>query len=169
MVNQIAGFLNWGLCASSRPPAPWHTVGDQKDVCATSGKKYPVEIGSSFLTIPLGIFSSSLKQRKWWVIPVLQGTYPFFFKMWPFFKSLYWICYNVAFLAFWPWGMWDPSSSIRDQTYTLYTGRQSLNHWTTREAPRPIFNVREICKHIKKFREPKKRKTWQSEGKVLPL
>ena len=28
---------------------------------------------------------------------------------------------------------------------------------------------REICKHIKKFREPKKRKTWQSEGKVLPL
>ena len=31
--------------------------------------------------------------------------------------------------------MWDLSSPIRDQTCALYTGRQSLNHWTAREVP----------------------------------
>ena len=34
------------------------------------------------------------------------------------FFSLYWICYNSAsavyVLDFWPWGMWDLSSSIRE-------------------------------------------------------
>ena len=60
--------------------------------------------------------------------------------------------------------MWNPSSSIRDQTYTLYTGRQSLNHWTTREAPRPIFNVREICKQ-KSSESLKKEKHGKAKAK----
>ena len=33
-------------------------------------------------------------------------------------------------------GMWDLSSLTRDQTCTSYIGRQSVNHWTTREVPR---------------------------------
>ena len=43
----------------------------------------------------------------------------------------YWL--NV--LAFWPQGMWDPSSPTRDRTRTPCIGRWSLNHWTTREVP----------------------------------
>ena len=31
--------------------------------------------------------------------------------------------------------MWDVSSPTRDQTHSLCTGRQSLNHWATEEAP----------------------------------
>ena len=36
-------------------------------------------------------------------------------------RNLYWICYNIAsvlFLVFCPWGMWDLSSQIKDQTHT---------------------------------------------------
>ena len=56
------------------------------------------------------------------------------------FKSLYWICYNtvsvVYALVFCPWSIWNLSSSTRDWTLTAYIGRQSLNHWTTREGSR---------------------------------
>ena len=38
-------------------------------------------------------------------------------------------------LAFWPRGMWEPSSLTRDGTRTPCTGRQSLSHWTAREVP----------------------------------
>ena len=38
-------------------------------------------------------------------------------------------------LVFWPQGLWDLSSLTRDQICTLPIGRQSLNHWTTREVP----------------------------------
>ena len=31
--------------------------------------------------------------------------------------------------------MWDLNSPTRDQTHTPCIGRQSLNHWTTREVP----------------------------------
>ena len=35
--------------------------------------------------------------------------------------------------------MWDLSSLTRDQTHTLCIGRQSLNHWTSREVPAFVF------------------------------
>ena len=38
-------------------------------------------------------------------------------------------------LVFWPQGMWNLSSSTRDGTHSPYTGKGSLNHWTTREVP----------------------------------
>ena len=61
------------------------------------------------------------------------------------FKSLYWIWYNIfsvlCFGFFWSWRLWHLSSLTRDQTYTLCTGRQSRNHWTTREDPAmPFFD-----------------------------
>ena len=37
-------------------------------------------------------------------------------------------------LIFWPWGMWDLSSSSRDQMHTPCTGGWSHNHWTSREV-----------------------------------
>ena len=72
-----------------------------------------------------------------------SGLLSLFFFFWcgPFslFLSLYWIYYNIAsvfyVLFFWPWGMWDLSSPTRDRTHTPCIGRQSFNHWTTREVP----------------------------------
>ena len=40
----------------------------------------------------------------------------------------------VLFCVFWPQGMWDLSSQTSDPTGTLCVGRQSPNHWTTRES-----------------------------------
>ena len=48
------------------------------------------------------------------------------------FVAILLLCYV---LCFWPKGMWDLSSLTRDQTCTPCAGRQSLNRWTTREAP----------------------------------
>ena len=62
----------------------------------------------------------------------------FFFSCGPFLKSilnLLQYCYCFMFWSFWPWGTWHLSSLTRDQTHNPCTGRQSLNHWTTREVP----------------------------------
>ena len=40
----------------------------------------------------------------------------------------------VCVLVLWPWGVWDLSSRTRDRTHAPCTGRQSLNHWTSREV-----------------------------------
>ena len=40
---------------------------------------------------------------------------------------------------FWPQGMWNLSSPIRNWTHTLCIGRQSLNHWINREVPYIIY------------------------------
>ena len=37
---------------------------------------------------------------------------------------------------FWPWGMWNLSSLIRDQTHMLWIRRWGLNHWTILEVSR---------------------------------
>ena len=44
-------------------------------------------------------------------------------------------CFCLTFWLFWPRGLWGLSPSLRDQTHTPGTGRQSLSHWTTREVP----------------------------------
>ena len=54
------------------------------------------------------------------------------------FKSLYWICYNIAFVLHFgvcvlfcfsrPGGMWELSSLTRNWTTTSCLERQSLNH-----------------------------------------
>ena len=47
--------------------------------------------------------------------------------------SWYSLCFMFCFM-FCPWGMWDLSSLIRDQTHTPCIGRWSLNHCTPRES-----------------------------------
>ena len=47
-------------------------------------------------------------------------------------------------LVFWREGMWDLSSPTRDQTCTLCLGRPSFNHWTTREVPSSLCNLRKV-------------------------
>ena len=63
----------------------------------------------------------------------------FFFLMWTIFlKSIlnfYTIASVLSFVFFWPQGMWDLSSPTRDQIGNAKAGRQSPNHWTTREVP----------------------------------
>ena len=98
------------------------------------------------------IFSSPSWGEAWEILGSTANTVPppqgfclffFFFFFWcgPFslFLSFYWIYYNIAsvfyVLFFWPWGMWDLSSPTRDRTHTPCIGRQSFNHWTTREVP----------------------------------
>ena len=70
--------------------------------------------------------------------PITKFFFSFFFKAfltWTIF-SLYWISYSVASaLVFWPRGMWDLRSLIRDPTCIPCTGRWSPNHWSTREVP----------------------------------
>ena len=44
-------------------------------------------------------------------------------------------------LVFWPWGMWDLSSPTRNLICTPCIGRQSFNHWTTREVPNMHFGI----------------------------
>ena len=60
-----------------------------------------------------------------------------FFLMWTIFKvftEFVTILLLFHVLVFWPWGLWDLSFSIRNQTRTPCRGRWSLNHWTTRKS-----------------------------------
>ena len=44
-------------------------------------------------------------------------------------------------LVFWPWGMQDLISPTRNLICTPCIGRQSFNHWTTREVPNMYFCI----------------------------
>ena len=66
----------------------------------------------------------------------------------------------VYVLVFWPQGMWDLSSLVRDQTGTPCIGKQSLNQWTVREDPELRFLakclaitniVRSLARHLLRF------------------
>ena len=81
---------------------------------------------------------SLFKQYFWKTVG--QSLWRFFFLMDHFKVFIEFVTtllrfYASVFLAMWPWDMWDLSSPTRDQICTPYIGRQSLNHWTTREVP----------------------------------
>ena len=64
------------------------------------------------------------------------------FWMWTIFKvfiEFFTILLLFYVLVFWPWGMWDLSSPTRDWTLTSCIGKQSLNHWVTREISAFFF------------------------------
>ena len=56
-----------------------------------------------------------------------------------FLKSLLNLLQYCFCFMFWFFGLWDLSSLTRDQTHTLCIGRQSLNHWTSREVPLFVY------------------------------
>ena len=69
--------------------------------------------------------------------------FPLIFWCRSFLKSLLNLlqyCFCFMFWGCWPWGMWVLSSLTRDQILTLCSGKQSLNHWTTREVPTHSFS-----------------------------
>ena len=43
--------------------------------------------------------------------------------------------------GFWPCGVWDPSSRVKDGIHTPCGWRWSLKHWTTRQVPTPAFHL----------------------------
>ena len=51
------------------------------------------------------------------------------------FVTILLLFYFVIFSIFWPWGMWNLSSSARDWTCAPCNGRQNFNHWTAKEVP----------------------------------
>ena len=56
--------------------------------------------------------------------------------MWIIFKVFIEFCTVLCLfyvLVFWPWGVGDLSYPSRDRTFTPCAGRESFNHWTTRE------------------------------------
>ena len=73
MVNYTLWFFSWGLYILSRPPSPWHDRGWSITHLYNQWEYFRGHV----LYIPLGIFISFLKRRKWWTIIVLQGTDPF--------------------------------------------------------------------------------------------
>ena len=70
------------------------------------------------------------------------------------------VLFSVFFLLFvwffWPQGMWYLSSQTSDPTGTLCIGRQSPNHWTTREVP--VGFLYKILHRSHKKRNEKERK-----------
>ena len=65
-------------------------------------------------------------------------------------------CFCFIFLVSWFQAMWDLSSPTRDQTHDPCIGRQSLNHWTTRNYSfLPIFNYL-ILKYYRYFYHSRK-------------
>ena len=60
---------------------------------------------------------------------------------WKAFTEFVTIFLQLYVLDFWQHGLWNVSSPTRDSTCTPWIGRQSLNHWITREAPNLTFKI----------------------------
>ena len=59
-----------------------------------------------------------------------------------FHAVVFWICYHIVsvlcfLFLFLFQGMWDLSSTTRNQTHIPCFGKWSLNRWTTIEVPKP--------------------------------
>ena len=84
------------------------------------------------------------------------------FLMWTIFKVfIEFVTILLLFyvFGFWPQGTWDLISLIRDRTPAPCIGRQSLNHWTTREVPthRHVFkplSCADLCLVLYELSDP---------------
>ena len=78
-----------------------------------------------------------------YVLHELESWLFFLFSNVDHFSSLYAICYNMLLLQFWLFGLEHAESQLPDpwlqgcgSNLHPCLGRQSLNHWTTKEVPR---------------------------------
>ena len=85
------------------------------------------------------------------LLPPQTPSFSFLLRNNHFYYSLGWLCFFLFKLkksllnllqyclfyvwVFWPRATWDFNSLNRDQIHIPCIGRQSLNHWTTREVP----------------------------------
>ena len=98
------------------------------------GPKYYLEIWLTWLSLQwVGNSAQRVNEE---LTPLLIKD--FFFVWWgPFLKSLLNFSQCCSYFMFWIfglWGRWDLSTLTRDRTLTPCVGRQSPNHWTTREV-----------------------------------
>ena len=123
----------------------------QKDILEIDGPRWKTaeELHIFFLVFP----SSGATKRSFilwhmgWCSGLVRGSagvpyylsfLSFLFFMWTIFKVFFeFVTILLLFhvLAFWPQGMWDLSPLTKDQAYTPYIRRWSLNHWTIRKVP----------------------------------
>ena len=83
-------------------------------------------------------YPSYVENRYLFVISLSSAFFLRFILMWTIFKvfvEFVTILLLFYVLVFWLRGMWDLSPPTRDRTLTPCIGKQSLNHWTTREVP----------------------------------
>ena len=75
--------------------------------------------------------------------------------MWTIFEVFIEFVTVLLLFMFWPRGMYNLSSPTRDQTCFLCIGRQSLNHWTTREVPTVLLAslVTQLVKNLPAIQE----------------
>ena len=164
-INEGKEGMGWGLAREEtrRPPKP-----QSLDCCFSFSckKSQKILIRKTVLCQP------GKKKKKynyqewkfWWKVKIMVevklkskwSLRPLLF-LEDFCFLLTWIVFEVFIefvtilllfhvLAFWPRGMWDLSSPTRGQTWTLCFGRQSLNHWTTREVLKPCYlNMYMLC------------------------
>ena len=81
-------------------------------------------------------------QSNWGFLSIFLSF--FLFLMWTIFNIfiefvtillLFYLFVRLLVVDFWPWGMWNLSSSNKDRTLTPSTGTWSLNPWTDRGIP----------------------------------
>ena len=108
--------------------------------CLFSCKLFCVSL-SVFVCVSYYMHSSLAVSAVFLVYPLMNPTklylFFFFFGCGPFlmvFVEFVTILFLFYVLVFWPQGMWDLSSLTRDRTHTSCIGRQTLNHWATREV-----------------------------------
>ena len=70
--------------------------------------------------------------------------YPFLHFFFTVFIEFVTILLLSYVLACWPQSTWDLSSPTRGWTWTPCIGRQSLNHWATREVPIPCIFMHQL-------------------------
>ena len=71
----------------------------------------------------------------------------------------------IYIFFFGTWGIWDLSPVTRDQTCTSCIGRQSLNHWTTREVPRMWL----CCQLVEGWEQTRVRNVWENSVPGMKL
>ena len=123
--------LLWKSSDSKRPSDTQTESHHQKMYAAPSSSDGLPEKGSSWLPDE-ALWAGGRESRPQYQTQDLSRL-PSFFKSFLNLNSLQY-CFHFI-LVFWPWGICDLGSPTRDQTHTPCIGRQSLNHWTTREVP----------------------------------
>ena len=128
-----SSVLAWRIPGTGEPgglsSTGWHRVGHAwSDLAAAA--LYPSSLLLAFSLAGILVLMKTLT----------AGFVYLFIYFWcePFLKSLLNLLQYASalcFVFFWPRCMWDFNSLTRGQTHTPCIGRQSLNHWTTREVP----------------------------------
>ena len=103
----------------------------------TVGPQDPQVLPTWIKNIPKKKFQKAPKSKTWTCCVIYIAftvMWTIFLKVFTEFITILLLLFMFFEVVFGPRGMWDLGSPTRDRTCTPCTGRQSLNHWTTREV-----------------------------------